>query len=211
METGSTADTGDELRALSLSTSTIDSPMLTPTSTSGTHRYGALCSAYDALDPATLPLLERAILYTNVRAFTQSLAIFTALPADQVHLPVVAYEHAVTHIKQWTLLDAAGVLRDALAWAEENVGDYQSPGIYTLLRLYLAVVEVLTLCDFTSGKESMRETKNWLATTPIQEYTDIQVRVLSCSLFEPCAEELRRRNVESFECCNIRTSPSWAA
>ena len=146
----------------------------------GPARYGSLCSHYNTLDTSTISKLEEAILYCRVRAFKESLAIFDAFPTDLKHHPVIAYEHSLAHWSRWTLWDCARVLREALAWAEENRADVNSTGIYTLLRLALGKAEVFTKGDFTRARDSMRDIKRWLGKLPIEDYIDLQVR--QCSL-----------------------------
>lgn len=144
-------------------------------SQSGYIRYGTLWSLYDTLDSATISRLENAILYSELRAFKKSLAIFDAFAADLRHHPVIAVEHSMTHWLEWRLLDAAERLEETLDWAEENDEDISAPGIYTLLRIVLAKVEVFTKRDFTKARDSMKELMAWLAKTPVDQYTDVQV------------------------------------
>lgn len=142
---------------------------------SGHARYGTLWSQYDTLDDATISRLESAILYSELRAFEQSRAIYDAFPADIRHHPVVAIEQAMMHWLEWRLLDAAETLKDSLYWAQKNGKDINRPGIYTLLRIVLAKVEIFTKRDFTKARDSMKELMAWLAKVPVEQYTDVQV------------------------------------
>ncbi|KAL9119341.1 MAG: hypothetical protein Q9187_004105 [Circinaria calcarea] len=145
---------------------------------SGYARYGTLWSQYDSLDDATISRLERAILYSELRAFKRSRAIYNAFPADLRHHPVVAIEQAMMHWLEWRLLDAAERLEASLHWAQENGKDINTPGIYTLLRIVLAKVEIFTKSDFTKARDSMKELMAWLAKTPVEHYTDVQYYAL---------------------------------
>ena len=86
-------------------------------------RYSTLWSLYNTLDSPTISRLEKAILYSELRTFEQSLAIFYAFPTELKHHPVIAFEHGMTHWRQWRLFDAAERLEGSLEWAEENGKD----------------------------------------------------------------------------------------
>lgn len=138
--------------------------------------YGSLWSQYHTLDTSTIALLEQAILYCQVRAFKESLAIYDSLSIEiQLH-PIVAFERSLTFWALWRLLDCANILREALASAEyaSNV-ERGAPGIYTLLRATLGLTEIYSKGNFTQARDSLVEIRKWLLTTPIDQYNDVQV------------------------------------
>lgn len=143
-----------------------------------TVRHGSLWSQYHTLDASTIVPLEQAVLYCQVRAFKESLAIHNGFPVGiQLH-PIVAFEKSLTLWALWRLLDCAKVLREALAWANKNKGqESDAPGIYTLLRATLGLAEIYTQGDFTQARESLVEIRKWLLITPINEYNDLQVNL----------------------------------
>jgi hypothetical protein len=138
-------------------------------------RHGNLWTQYHTLDPTAIAPLEQAILHCRVRAYDQSKAILDAFPPELKHHPVIAFERCQTYWLDWKLKDCLNVLREATGWAEAHGKVEDTSGIYTLLRISLARTEVLVDADFSKARESLREIKRWLANTPIDEYTDVQV------------------------------------
>ncbi len=140
----------------------------------GTH-YGSLCSQYSNLDAQTISSLEKAILYSKVRAFKEAALAFDTLPSSLAHHPIILFERFLDYLNQWRLSDGARVLEYALAATKGRSADLERSGIYILIRIYLAKIDVFTKGDFTRAKDAMIEVRNWLAKTPIEHYTDIQV------------------------------------
>lgn len=138
-------------------------------------KYGSLSSQYDTLDASTTAQLEQAALCCHMRDFQAALVILDALPLEIRHHPVVAFEHSQVYWFDWSLLDCARVLREALVWAEENRADYAENGIYTLLRVSFGRMEVYNKGDFTMARDAMREINDWLSNTSIEQYTEVQV------------------------------------
>lgn len=143
-------------------------------------RYGSLWSQYHTLDASTIDLLEQAILYCQVRAFNESLAIYNAFPKEiQLH-PIVAFEKCLTFWALWRLRECVDILREALARAGGNgsQGGSSDPGIYTLLRATLGFAQIYTEGDFTQARMSLVEIRKWLLTTSIDRYNDLQVYLI---------------------------------
>lgn len=138
-------------------------------------KYGSLPSQYDTLDASTTMQLEQAALCCHMRDFQAALSALDAFPAEIRHHPVVAFEHSQVYWLEWSLLDCARILREALTWAEENRADVDEHGIYTLLRACLGKLEVYTRGDFTLARDAMREVNGWLSSISIEQYTDVQV------------------------------------
>ena len=136
--------------------------------------YGMLSCLYGSLEPAVVGLLEQAVLHYRVRSFTKSLEIFSAFPPSQAHHPVIAYEHSLAHWHRWSLLDGERVLKESLAWGEAHEPESRTPGIYTLLRLWLGAIEMYTRGDFTTARDSMMELRGWLVGKPIVQYTQLE-------------------------------------
>ena len=137
--------------------------------------YGLLSSLYDSLESTAVTLLERAVLYCRVRSFTRCLEIFDAFPPIQAYHPVIAFEHSLAHWHRWSLRDCERVLKESLAWGEANEPEFQKPGIYTLLRVWLGAIELYTRGDFTKARDGMRELRDWLEEKPIAQYTQLEV------------------------------------
>ena len=137
--------------------------------------YGTLPSEYGTLKPEAVSLLEKIILLYGLRSFQKTQALFDNFAAEEKYHPVVVFEHALMHLKQWTFLDGAEVLEEALSWAQANVKGFEKPGIYTLLRIFQGIMDSLTKGDFTKGRDSMREVRRWLIDVPLSKYTDVQV------------------------------------
>ena len=138
-------------------------------------QYGSLSSQYDTLDASTIAQLEQAALCCHMRDFQAALTILESFPVDIRHHPVVAFEHSQVYFLDWSLLDCARVLRDALIWAEENRPDVDEHGIYTLLRLSFGRTQVYNHGDFTFARDAMRKVNGWLSNIPIQQYSEVQV------------------------------------
>lgn len=141
-------------------------------------RYGSLWSQYHTLDASTIDLLEQAILYCQVRAFNQSLAIYESFP-DEIQLhPIVAFEKSLTFWALWRLRECVEILRKALARVGGNGRRRGSRRIYTLLRATLGFAEIYTEGDFTQARMSLVEIRKWLLTTSIDQYNDLQVYLI---------------------------------
>lgn len=136
--------------------------------------YGSLSSLYGSLEPAVVGLLEQAVFHYRVRSFTKALEIFSAFPPSQAHHPVIAYEHSLAHWHRWSLLDGERVLKESLAWGEAHQPESRTPGIYTLLRLWLGAFELYTRANFTTARDSMMELRGWLVGKPIAQYTQLE-------------------------------------
>lgn len=166
--------------AISLTPLQIIDPCETPSSGSDsfkTEMYGALSSQYGgALDPPNIARLEKAILFCHVRAFEKAAKIFESFPINLRNHPVIVYEHSMVYWLQWSLLDCAKVLQQAFTWAETNAKSLDQPGIYTLLRVVSAKLNVFTKADFTRARDSMREIRAWLLNIPYSQYSEIQVK-----------------------------------
>ena len=138
--------------------------------------YGSLCLQYDNLDPPIVPVLEKAILYSKVRAFAESGVIFDSLSSGGLEdNPTILFERFLDYLNQWRLFDGAKILEQALAVAEPSLVGWEKTGIYILIRIYLAQIEAFTKGDFTRASHAMLEVRNWLSQTPIEKYTEIQV------------------------------------
>lgn len=149
-----------------------------------TVRYGSLWSQYHTLDVSTIVPLEQAVLYCQVRAFTESLAIYDEFPEEIQHHPIVAFEKSLTFWALWRLSDCANVLRKAISLADnENGQKSDAPGIYTLLRATLGLTEIYSEGNFTQARMSLMEIRKWLLTTSIDEYNDLQVYLKFIELY----------------------------
>ena len=137
--------------------------------------YVSLHSLYSNLDERTISDLEKAILYSKVRAFKESALAFDAFQGSQTNLPVIVFERFLDYMNQWRLYDATRVLENGLAATEGRSADLERSGIYILFRIYLAQMDVFTKGNFTRARNAMLEVKEWLAEIPIEDYTDIQV------------------------------------
>lgn len=137
-------------------------------------QYGSLSSQYFTLHPVFIPQLEKAILLCHVRAFKEALVIFNSFPFELRHHPIVAYEHAMVYWYQWSLLDCAKVLQDALA-PEARAINFNQYGIYTLLRVFAGKLDLFTKADFRRGRDGIREIRAWLVNTRFETYDDIEV------------------------------------
>lgn len=138
-------------------------------------QYGSLSSQYDTLDATTTAQLEQAALCCHMRDFQAALTILESFPVEIRHHPVVAFERSQVYFLDWSLLDCARVLRDALIWAKENRPDVDEHGIYTLLRVSFGRTKVYNQGDFTFARDAMREINGWLSNTSIEQYSDVQV------------------------------------
>lgn len=167
---------GEKLNILSISEASTELDKNAEVSSQPSCRYGLLSSLYHTLEPSTIAQLEKAILFSRVRAFYDCYAIFEALPLNQLNHPIVAFEHCEAHFRHWLLSDCERILQEAFSWAEGNNKNDKTPGVYTLLRLWLAYIQVFTKADFTRGRDSMREVRSWLSETPVDAYDELKVR-----------------------------------
>ena len=145
-------------------------------STKGDPYYGRLSSLYHTMDAAVIPQLEKAIIYSSVRAFKEGLRLFQTFPDESRYHPVITIEHANMLWRQWSLSDCCKVLEEALEFGCKDAGDINDHGVYTLLRIFLGKLYVFTKGDFTQARDSMREVRARLVQTPVAEYTDLEVK-----------------------------------
>jgi hypothetical protein len=135
---------------------------------------GRFRSLYHTLDEDTVWKLDRAVLYGNVEAFDDALALIASVNPELKYSGVVSIEHSLILWNQGEYLQAAEILRESIAFAKRVGKDVQSHGIYTLIRLLLGHTEVLTEGDFTAARDSMRETREWLQNVAINKLDDVQ-------------------------------------
>lgn len=141
---------------------------------------GCLTSLYDGLNPEDVKHLESAILHREVGDFSASLDIFDTLLAPGLHIPVVALEHSSTFLKQGRLEAADKALQASWLLAQGDPDRLTRPE-YRLMKLVRAVLHHWTIGTLTDMLEAIRETRQWLAEVPVDEYTDVQV-CLFCQL-----------------------------
>ena len=147
-------------------------------------RYASLLSQRDGLDAATIAKIEEAAMCCHLRDFQAALCIFDALPAKVRQHPSIVYERSQVHWLDWSLYNCETVLEEGITWGKELTPDSAKPGIYTLLRIALGRVRAMTRGNFTEGRDALREVKHWLLHVPVEDFTDVQVRVLLIFLVE---------------------------
>lgn len=139
---------------------------------------GRFRSLYDTLDEDTVLKLDRAVLYGNVGAFEDALALIASIAPELQCSGVVSVEHSLILWNQGEYLQAAEILRRAIAFARREGKDVDSHSIHTLIRLLLGHVEYKTEGDFTAARDSMRETREWLQNVAIEKLDDVQIYAL---------------------------------
>jgi hypothetical protein len=104
-----------------------------------------------------------------------ALALIASIAPELQCSGVVSVEHSLILWNQGKYLQAAEILRKAIAFAQREGKDVHSHGIYTLIRLLLGNAEYLTEGDFTAARDSMHETRQWLQNVAIEKLDDVQV------------------------------------
>jgi hypothetical protein len=131
------------------------------------------------LDEDTVSKLDQAVLYGNVGAFEDALALIVSIAPELQCSGVVSIEHSLILWNQMKYLEAAERLKKAIAFAQREGKDVDSHGIYTLIRLLVGNAESLTEGDFTAVRDSMHETRQWLQNVALEKLDDVQA---SCSI-----------------------------
>lgn len=144
-----------------------------------------LCSPlspkYEQFQTPEIPNLDQAVLYGQVRAFKESLAIFESFSSDVKQHPVIAYELSTILYAQGRPKDSANVITETLLHEQQHLHARDFSNIYRFLRLSLAVMEVFSEGSFVRARESLKEIRAWLLFIPIEDYTPLQVGSLPSS------------------------------
>lgn len=135
--------------------------------------YSPISPLYHSLHTPEVPKLDQAVLYGQTRAFQESLAIFESFTTTVKQHPVIAYEYSTVLYAQGRPKDSASVIKDALQHQEQQQAD--ALGIYKLLRLSLACMNVFSEGNFVQVRDSVKEIRSWLISMPIEDYTPLQV------------------------------------
>jgi len=136
---------------------------------------GRFRSLYVTLDEDTALKLDKAVLYGKVGAYEDALALIASIPPELQCSAVISVERSLLLWNQRKYLQAAEILRKAIAFAQSEGKDVRTHGIYTLIRLLLGNAEYNTEGDFTSARDSMQETRLWLQSVAIEKLDDVQV------------------------------------
>ena len=136
---------------------------------------GRFRSLYVTLDEDTVLKLDKAVLYGYVEAFEDALGLVASIAPALQCTSVVSVEHSLILWNQGKYLEAAEVLRQAIALARREGKNVHSHGIYTVIRLLLAHAEYFSEGNLTAARDSMHETKQWLQNVAIEKLDDVQV------------------------------------
>lgn len=136
---------------------------------------GRFRSLHVTLDEDTALTLERAVLHGAVGAYDDALTLIASIRPEQQCSGVVSVEHSLILWNQGNYLQAAEILRKAIAFAWKEGKDVREHGIYTLIRFLLGEAEYFTEGDFTAVRDSLQETRQWLRNVAIEQLDDVQV------------------------------------
>ena len=166
--------------------------------------HGTLTSLYDELEPDVVLLLEAAISYRKLRAFSEAWSIFDSFPPCTQTKSVIALEHSYLFLSQYRFKDAHLVLSNALASMNRN--GYNATRRYEgiLIRALLARTEFFTEGSIVKVWDSLLELRDWLGGLQIEEYTDPQV--VNCPIMSTCCKENLTRFGRSGVSINTTTS-----
>lgn len=144
---------------------------------SDTRYEGIHTSLYQTLPETSIVDLERAIHLTELGLFADAHYIYDGPLAELKDTPVVAIEHADVFFRQGKFIQAAGVLRRALAAVEKGGWGFwrKKSGEMVLMRMFLATVEYWSEGQLKPTLEAAKEMIQWLGNVEVAEYTDIQV------------------------------------
>jgi len=137
--------------------------------------YGRFRSLQVTLDEDTALTLDKAVLYGLVGAYEDAIRLIASIPPELQCSGVVSVEYSLILWNQGKYLQAAEILRKAIAFARREGKDVRKHGIYTLIRLLLGEAEYITEGDFTAARDSLQETRLWLRNVAIEQLDDVQV------------------------------------
>lgn len=136
--------------------------------------FGVNTSLYNTLRPNQIEALERAIYSTTIGDYATAHSIFGGELSRLKNIPVVAIERAELALQQgrykeiWTTLDYA--LTDV---PSEQSG--QGDASRRLMSMFRALAALKYKGILEPAKEELRRVREWLADTPVSDYTDVQV------------------------------------
>lgn len=166
--------------------------------------YGYHTSLYSLLDPAVVPLLERAIYLRRIGCFRESIEIFEAFDHTIQSHPVTVLEHSLVLYAQSRYKDGLAVLQglppDVLSDLKVKQSRDVAQGLNILLRVYVAYGLLFSQGAFSWARDCMDEVQEWLKNIPVEDYTDLQVIVPAACLYTkyltldriPCVDISRR-------------------
>ena len=137
--------------------------------------YGSLTSLYNTLDIASVLLLEKAILYRNIRNFSISLTVFDSFPVSVAVQPAVVVEHTWTLIVQYRFREARTIATKGLSAFRSDSAREKHDGPAILLRAMSAGLDALIEGSMGGCYESLGEIYAWLNNVPLTDFTDVQV------------------------------------
>lgn len=143
--------------------------------------YSPLSPMYEYFQTPEIPSLDQAVLYGQVRAFKESLAIFDSFSSDTKHHPVIVLELSTILYAQGRPRDSASVIKETLLHDQQPPDAGPRSEIHKALRVWLAVLEILSEGSFVRARESIKEIRAWLLSVPIEDYTPLQVGFLPSS------------------------------
>jgi hypothetical protein len=136
--------------------------------------YGLNTSLYDTLQPVEVRTLERAIYCTTIGDYATAHSIFSHELSSCANIPVVAIERAELALLQGRYKEIWEVLDGVLAGlAPEDPGLKNAPR--RLMRMFHALGAIKYKGTLEPAKREIQRVREWLAHTPVGDYTDVQV------------------------------------
>jgi hypothetical protein len=139
---------------------------------------GTHTSLYKSLPSNVIPILENAILKSRARLYDAAEHIFHQELSEYCRVPVVAIEHAETLLhryKNYRILEVLGKVpvRELSRVEEES-------DVHRLIALTTGLTKMLTEGIYEPALEEVVRLQNDWASKSVDQYTDIQVSMVSC-------------------------------
>lgn len=143
---------------------------------------GTCTSLYSTLSAEHVGFLERAVHYTITGQYADARSIFESSLSGVRAIPVVAIERAELALRQSRYTEIWETLEIALAeLPSEDAKTELEDASYRLMKLLHALAAIRHKGIVDPARYELLRVREWLADTPIANYTDVQVGIFELS------------------------------
>lgn len=144
--------------------------------------WGIHASLYSTLQSEDVNLLEEAVRATFFGHYEAAERISRDKLPPFTSRPVLAIEFSILYERIGYDRNRTMVLQSALK-AFEDIHDRHTRADWQLLRILSAQAEIYAFGKLREALSGARELRDWLKYVPLEEYTDIQVRLCPTAPF----------------------------
>lgn len=142
--------------------------------------YGVNTSLYTSLSAEHVSDLEQAIYCTMTGQYAAARSLFESRLSSVKAVPVVAIERAELGYRQGRFKEIWEMLEEVLPNLPNKDAEHDMEDApYRLMRILHALAAIMYKGTVEPAKRETLRVRNWLSDTPIDSYTDVQVREIS--------------------------------